>query len=89
MTIRVAREALSLGSVEPGTLAKHALQCANRNTGKNTYIWRDPDWTMEEAARAAAMSHLPGGRFGDRADQQHQLLQRGNGRAVEGGSPRS
>jgi aspartyl-tRNA(Asn)/glutamyl-tRNA(Gln) amidotransferase subunit A len=65
MTIRVAREALSLGSVEPGTLAKHALQCANRNTGKNTYIWRDPDWTMEEAARAAAMSHLPGGRFGD------------------------
>ena len=64
-TIRGAREALANGSVTPAVLAEKALQCANRNAGANTYLWRDPAWTMEEAARASAMPHTTGGRFGD------------------------
>ena len=64
-TIRGAREALANRNVTPQELAEEALQHANRNIGKNTYIWRDPAWTMEEAARAAAMPRETGGRFGD------------------------
>jgi Asp-tRNA(Asn)/Glu-tRNA(Gln) amidotransferase A subunit family amidase len=64
-TIRSAREALAAGSVTPVSLAREALQHANRNAGKNTYLWRNPDWTMEEAARAAAMPRSAGGEFGD------------------------
>jgi Asp-tRNA(Asn)/Glu-tRNA(Gln) amidotransferase A subunit family amidase len=64
-TIRAAREALANGSVKPADLAERALQNANRNTGKNTYLWLDPAWTLEEAARAAAMPRSSGGRFGD------------------------
>ncbi len=64
-TIRAAREALANGSVKPADLAEQALQNANRNTGKNTYLWLDPAWTLEEAARAAAMPRSSGGRFGD------------------------
>jgi len=41
------------------------MQRANRNAGKNTYLWRDPDWTLEEAARAAAIPRSAGGQFGD------------------------
>ena len=64
-TIRSTREALASGSVTPANLAREALQRANRNTGKNTYLWRDPDWTLEEAARAAAFPRTVGGQFGD------------------------
>lgn len=64
-TIRGAREALAAEGVNPGDLAQEALQCANRNSGKNTYLWRNPQWTVEEAARAAAMPRTTGGRFGD------------------------
>jgi Asp-tRNA(Asn)/Glu-tRNA(Gln) amidotransferase A subunit family amidase len=64
-TIRGSREALASGSVTPANLAKESLQHANRNTGKNTYIWRDSDWTLKEAARAAAMPRSVGGQFGD------------------------
>ena len=64
-TIRGTREALASGSVTPGNLAREALQRANRNVGKNTYLWRDPDWTLEEAARAAAIPRSVSGQFGD------------------------
>jgi Asp-tRNA(Asn)/Glu-tRNA(Gln) amidotransferase A subunit family amidase len=64
-TIRGVREALAHGGVTAADLARKALQRANGNTGKNTYLWRDPAWTMEEAARAAAMQPTSGGRFGD------------------------
>jgi aspartyl-tRNA(Asn)/glutamyl-tRNA(Gln) amidotransferase subunit A len=65
MTIRGAREGLANGEVTPLELAEQALQRANHNAGKNTYLWRDPVWTMDEAARAAAMPRTTGGRFGD------------------------
>src|SRR6185437_4432086 len=64
-TIRSAREALAAGSVAPVSLPREALQHDNRNAGKTTYLWRNPDWTMEEAARAAAMRRPAGGEFGD------------------------
>ncbi len=64
-TIRGVREALASGSMIPEELAREALQCANRNSGKNTYLWRNPDWTLEEAARAAAIPRSVGGQFGD------------------------
>ncbi len=64
-SIRGAREALANGSVTPADLATDALQRANRNAGKNTYLWRDPDWTLKEAARAAAMPRSTDGTFGD------------------------
>jgi Asp-tRNA(Asn)/Glu-tRNA(Gln) amidotransferase A subunit family amidase len=65
MTIRGARESLASGSVKPADLAEQALQRANRNAGKNTYLWRDPAWTLEEAVRAAAIPPSVGGPFGD------------------------
>jgi Asp-tRNA(Asn)/Glu-tRNA(Gln) amidotransferase A subunit family amidase len=64
-TIRSTREALASGSVTPANLAHEALQRANRNIGKNTYLWRDPKWTLEEAARSAAMPRSSGGEFAD------------------------
>ena len=64
-TIRAARLALSAGSVTPSELATEALTCANQNSGKNTYLWRDPAWTMQEAARAAAIPRGTGGAFAD------------------------
>jgi aspartyl-tRNA(Asn)/glutamyl-tRNA(Gln) amidotransferase subunit A len=64
-TIRGAREALADGGVTPASLAEKALQCANRNAGRNTYLWRNPAWTLEEAERAAAMPRTSGGPFGD------------------------
>jgi aspartyl-tRNA(Asn)/glutamyl-tRNA(Gln) amidotransferase subunit A len=64
-SIRSAREALAAGTVTPKDLAQDALQRANQNAGKNTYLWRDPEWTIAEAARAAAMTRLRGGEFGD------------------------
>lgn len=65
MTIRSAREALAAGSLTPAALAERALNNANRNSGKNTYLWRDPAWTMQEAARAEGTPRGTGGIFGD------------------------
>ena len=65
LTIRGAREALANGKVAPSELAEQALQRANQNAGKNTYLWRDPQWTMEEAARAITVPRSTGGPFGD------------------------
>lgn len=64
-TIRGTRESLANELISPVALAAEALQSANRNGGGNTYLWRDPDWTLEEAARAMAMPRGIGGRFGD------------------------
>jgi aspartyl-tRNA(Asn)/glutamyl-tRNA(Gln) amidotransferase subunit A len=64
-SIREARAALANGSTDPVTLAKLALRSANRNSGGNTYLWRDPAWTESEAGRAAAVPRGEGGRFGD------------------------
>jgi Asp-tRNA(Asn)/Glu-tRNA(Gln) amidotransferase A subunit family amidase len=65
MTIRAAREGLANGSITPADLAKEALQNANRNVGKNTYLWRDPAWTMEQAGHAATIARGDGGVFSD------------------------
>lgn len=64
-TIRAARRALADGKVTPAELATRALGQANRNSGKNTYLWRDPAWTMQEAARAAGVARGLGGTFAD------------------------
>ena len=64
-TIRIVRKALAQGSVELVELAEQALLRANRNAGRNTYLWRDPEWTMEEARRAARIPSASGGSFGD------------------------
>lgn len=65
MTIRGARQALATGKVSPTELAEQALLRANQNAGKNTYLWRNPRWTMGEAERATAMPRSANGRFGD------------------------
>lgn len=38
---------------------------ANGNAGRNTYLWRDAEWTLNEAARAASIPVGTGGHFGD------------------------
>ena len=65
LTIRAARQALADGTATPAALAEPALERANRNAGCNTYLWRDPAWTMSEAARATAVPRTTGGCFGD------------------------
>jgi Asp-tRNA(Asn)/Glu-tRNA(Gln) amidotransferase A subunit family amidase len=63
------RKALADGTLRPSMLAEEALQRANHNEGRNTYIWMDAAWTRAEALRAEAMPRGTGGRFGDgRAD---------------------
>jgi aspartyl-tRNA(Asn)/glutamyl-tRNA(Gln) amidotransferase subunit A len=64
-SIRGVREALANKVVVPPELAEQVLQRANRNAGKNTYLWRDTNWTIEEARRAAAMPRTTGGSFHD------------------------
>ena len=64
-TIRETRAALAEGATSPAKLAKIALARANANAGRNTYLWRDRAWTMNEAARAATMAAGSGGQFGD------------------------
>src|ERR1700758_2752711 len=64
-TIRAARQALAEQKVSPIELAREFLERANRNSGKNTYLWRDEAWTMQEAAQAAAIPPGSGGTFGD------------------------
>ncbi|HEY2470292.1 MAG TPA: amidase [Terracidiphilus sp.] len=64
-TIRAARSALASGSVTPAGFAEQALQNSNRNSGKNTYLWRDPSWTIQEAAHSGTVPRGSGGSFGD------------------------
>lgn len=65
MTIHAAREALAQGSITPTELAEQALARANQNRGRNTYLWRDPAWTLAEAAAAGALPRSTGGHFSD------------------------
>jgi aspartyl-tRNA(Asn)/glutamyl-tRNA(Gln) amidotransferase subunit A len=64
-TIRGLRRALADGKTSPSELATEALARANGNAGRNTYLWRDPEWTKAEAARAETMPRGTGGPFGD------------------------
>jgi len=64
-TIRGLRTALASGSTTPAALAKLALSHANRNAGRNTYLWRDPDWTTRQAAQTGAIPSGKGGEFDD------------------------
>lgn len=67
-TIRSLRSALANGVTQPSRLAEQALANANRNPSRNTYLWRNPAWTREEAARAELMPRGEGGPFGDGQD---------------------
>jgi Asp-tRNA(Asn)/Glu-tRNA(Gln) amidotransferase A subunit family amidase len=64
-TVRNLRSALASGTVKPSTLADQALARANRNAGRNTYLWQDAAWTRAEAVRAEAMERGNGGPYGD------------------------
>lgn len=64
-TLRALRQALASGDVSPSELAEAALARANRNAGRNTFLWQDAAWTRAEAARAEAMPRGEGGPFGD------------------------
>jgi aspartyl-tRNA(Asn)/glutamyl-tRNA(Gln) amidotransferase subunit A len=64
-TIRALRSALANDVTTPTRLAKAALANANRNPGRNTYLWQDEAWTMSEADRAEQMPRGEGGAFGD------------------------
>lgn len=67
-TIRTLRSALANKLTDPARLAEAALANANRNAGRNTYLWQDPDWTRSEAARVERMPAGEGGPFGDGRD---------------------
>lgn len=67
-SIRALRSALANGITQPVRLAKQALADANQNPGHNTYLWRDPEWTLAEAARVECMPGSDGGPFGDGRD---------------------
>lgn len=60
--LRAGLEELVTG---PAALAKAALARSNSNAGRNTYLWRDPQWTLREAEHAATMPASSGGQFGD------------------------
>ena len=64
-TIRNLRIRLTNGTLLPTALAHQALEPSNRNTGRNTYLWQDPAWTLAEAERAEGMPRAVGGAFGD------------------------
>jgi Asp-tRNA(Asn)/Glu-tRNA(Gln) amidotransferase A subunit family amidase len=66
--IRALRGALADGITQPSRLANQALANSNRNIGRNTYLWQDPEWTRAEAARVEAMPCSEGGPFGDGRD---------------------
>jgi Asp-tRNA(Asn)/Glu-tRNA(Gln) amidotransferase A subunit family amidase len=67
-SIRSLRSALANGVTTPTRLAETALASANQNERRNTYLWRDPQWTMREAERAEQMPRGEGGPFGDGRD---------------------
>jgi aspartyl-tRNA(Asn)/glutamyl-tRNA(Gln) amidotransferase subunit A len=50
-SVRALRAALLGGRCTPTHLATEALERANANASHNTYLWRDPEWTLAEAAR--------------------------------------
>ena len=64
-SIRTLRSALANKKITPTRLAQTALANANRNPGRNTYLWRDPAWTLDEAERAETIPAGAGGEFGD------------------------
>lgn len=64
-TIREVRTGMAKGTISPAEVAEAALACANGNAGRNTYLWSDPQWTMNEAGRATAMPAGVAGQFGD------------------------
>lgn len=64
-TLAETRRALAEGRTTPTQLAEEALARANGNAGRNTYLWRNAEWTRAEAARAEAMPRAEGGAFGD------------------------
>jgi len=64
-TVRDLRKALAEGSLRPSELAREALARANGNANCNTYLWRDAEWTLSEAARAEAIPRGSGGAFDD------------------------
>lgn len=64
-TITELRQALAQGRTTPTKLAEEALGQANGNAGRNTYLWRDPEWTLAEAARVESIPRGRGGAFGD------------------------
>jgi len=64
-SIRALRRRLADGAVQPSTLAAEALAHPNQNAGRNTYLWRDAEWTLREAERAETMARGVGGPFGD------------------------
>jgi len=64
-TIRSLRSALANGITTPTRLAQAALANANQSPGRNTYLWRDPAWTLREAERAEQMPRGDDGPFGD------------------------
>jgi len=66
--IRSLRSALANKLTTPTRLAETALAHANQNSSHNTYLWRDPAWTLAEAERAEAMPAGEGGAFGDGRD---------------------
>jgi Asp-tRNA(Asn)/Glu-tRNA(Gln) amidotransferase A subunit family amidase len=64
-TIHKTRMALALENSDPIGLAKAALARANANAGRNTYLWREPEWTLNEAERVSMMAAGAGGLFAD------------------------
>jgi Asp-tRNA(Asn)/Glu-tRNA(Gln) amidotransferase A subunit family amidase len=64
-SIRSLRQALASGAVQPSALAAEAFARSNQNSGRNTYLWQDADFTHAEAAHAAAFPRQTGGPFGD------------------------
>jgi aspartyl-tRNA(Asn)/glutamyl-tRNA(Gln) amidotransferase subunit A len=59
------RHELAEGSTTPSVLAAEALARGNRNASRNTYLWRDAEWTLREALRAEAMPRDGNGPFAD------------------------
>src|SRR6266567_4221676 len=66
--IRSLRSALANKLTTPTRVAEAALANANQNPSHNTTLWRDPAWTLDEAARAEEMPLGEGGGFGDGRD---------------------
>lgn len=64
-TIRTLRSSLANGLITPTQIVAAALANANRNRDRNTYLWRDPAWTLAEAARVESAPQSQGGAFSD------------------------
>jgi len=64
-TIRALRTALADETLRSTSLADEALARSNGNAGRNTYLWQNPAFTREEAARAEAAPRAEGGPFND------------------------